>query len=72
MDADVDAVDLLAFGPHPDDIEIGIGGLVAAKVIGNRHGYGSENLAPYDLALAVIGVGMLWVGWFGFVWVCAI
>lgn len=25
----VDAVDLLAIGPHPDDIEIGIGGVVA-------------------------------------------
>jgi Amt family ammonium transporter len=32
----------------------------------NRHGYGSENLAPFDLSLAVIGTGMLWVGWFGF------
>jgi ammonium transporter, Amt family len=47
-------------------LSAGIGGLVAAKVMGNRHGYGSENLAPYDLALAVIGTGMLWVGWFGF------
>ena len=26
----------------------------------------SENLAPYDLSLAVIGTGLLWVGWFGF------
>jgi bacillithiol biosynthesis deacetylase BshB1 len=35
MDAvtqEVQPVDLLAFGPHPDDIEIGIGGLVAAHV----------------------------------------
>src|SRR6201988_1442223 len=47
-------------------LSAGIGGFVAAKVMGNRHGYGSENLAPYDLALAVIGTGMLWVGWFGF------
>ena len=47
-------------------LSAGIGGLVAAKVLGNRHGYGSENLSPYDLALAVIGTGMLWVGWFGF------
>ena len=31
-----------------------------------RRGYGSDNLAPYDLALAVIGTGLLWVGWFGF------
>lgn len=47
-------------------LSAGIGGLVAAKVLGNRHGYGNENLAPYDLSLAVIGTGMLWVGWFGF------
>ena len=47
-------------------LSAGIGGLVAAKMLGNRHGYGSENLAPYDLSLAIIGTGMLWVGWFGF------
>ena len=47
-------------------LSAGIGGLVAATVIGRRHGYGSENLAPFDLSLAVIGTGMLWVGWFGF------
>ena len=47
-------------------LSAGVGGLVAAKVIGNRHGYGSDNLAPFDLSLAVIGTGMLWVGWFGF------
>ena len=47
-------------------LSAGVGGLVAAKVIGKRHGYGTENLAPFDLSLAVIGTGMLWVGWFGF------
>jgi ammonium transporter, Amt family len=47
-------------------LSAGIGGLVAAKVIGRRHGYGAENLAPFDLSLAVIGTGLLWVGWFGF------
>src|SRR3954464_15762624 len=47
-------------------LSAGIGGLVAAKVIGRRYGYGAENLAPYDLSLAVIGTGLLWVGWFGF------
>jgi Amt family ammonium transporter len=47
-------------------LSAGVGGLVAAKVIGRRHGYGTENLAPFDLSLAVIGTGMLWVGWFGF------
>jgi ammonium transporter, Amt family len=47
-------------------LSAGISGLVAAKVIGQRHGYGSENLSPFDLSLAVIGTGLLWVGWFGF------
>lgn len=47
-------------------LNCGIAGLVAAYVLGARRGYGSENLAPHDLALAVIGVGLLWVGWFGF------
>jgi Amt family ammonium transporter len=47
-------------------LNAGVAGLVAATVIGKRRGYGSENLAPHDLTLAVIGVGLLWVGWFGF------
>src|SRR5262245_4139451 len=47
-------------------LNAGIAGLVAAYVIGQRHGYGSENFSPYDLSLAVIGTGLLWVGWFGF------
>ena len=47
-------------------LNAGIAGLVAAYVLGARRGYGSENLAPYDLTLAVIGTGLLWVGWFGF------
>jgi ammonium transporter, Amt family len=47
-------------------INAGVAGLVAALVIRTRHGYGSENLSPHDLSLAVIGTGLLWVGWFGF------
>ncbi len=47
-------------------INAGIGGLVAAVMIGQRFGYGRENMAPFDLSLAVIGTGLLWVGWFGF------
>jgi Amt family ammonium transporter len=47
-------------------LNAGIAGLVAALVLGKRRGYGAENLAPYDLTLAVIGTGLLWVGWFGF------
>jgi Amt family ammonium transporter len=47
-------------------LNAGVAGLVAAYVLGTRRGYGSENMAPYDLTLAVIGTGLLWVGWFGF------
>ncbi len=47
-------------------INAGIAGLVAAYVLGKRVGYGSENMAPFNLALAVIGAALLWVGWFGF------
>jgi Amt family ammonium transporter len=47
-------------------VNAGVAGLVAAYVVGSRRGYGSENLSPHDLTLAVIGTGLLWVGWFGF------
>ena len=47
-------------------LNAGIAGLVAAIVVGKRRGYGSENLSPHDLSLAVIGTGLLWVGWMGF------
>jgi Amt family ammonium transporter len=47
-------------------LNAGIAGLVACYLLGTRRGYGTDNLAPYDLSLAVIGTGLLWVGWFGF------
>jgi Amt family ammonium transporter len=47
-------------------INAGVAGLVAAIVLGKRVGYGQDNMAPYNLAFAVIGASLLWVGWFGF------
>ncbi|MBB4199952.1 ammonia channel protein [Rhodoblastus sphagnicola] len=47
-------------------INAGVAGLVAALMVGKRMGYGKENLSPYDLSMAVVGLGLLWVGWFGF------
>ena len=47
-------------------INAGIAGLVCCLVLGKRVGYGTDNMAPYNLSLAVIGASLLWVGWFGF------
>jgi Amt family ammonium transporter len=47
-------------------INAGVAGLVAAIVLGKRQGYGTENMAPHNLTLSVIGASLLWVGWFGF------
>jgi len=47
-------------------VNAGIAGLVACIVIGKRTGYGTENMAPHNLTLSLIGASLLWVGWFGF------
>lgn len=47
-------------------ITAGVGALVAAMYIKNRHGYGSASMIPHNLTMTVSGAGMLWVGWFGF------
>ena len=47
-------------------INAGIAGLVACIILGRRKGYGTANLAPYNLTYSLIGASLLWVGWFGF------
>ena len=47
-------------------INAGIAGLVACLVLGRRSGYGEENMAPHNPLFSVIGVSLLWIGWFGF------
>ncbi|MGN6766187.1 MAG: ammonium transporter, partial [Rhizobiaceae bacterium] len=47
-------------------INAGVAGLMCALVMGKREGYGTVNMAPYNLVYSVIGASLLWVGWFGF------
>ncbi len=47
-------------------IAAGASGLVAAMVIGPRHGFGTQPMVPHNLLITVLGAGLLWAGWFGF------
>lgn len=47
-------------------ITAGVAALVAAIVIGKRHGFPQTAMPPHNLTMTVAGAGMLWVGWFGF------
>jgi ammonium transporter, Amt family len=47
-------------------ISSGISALVCAMVLGTRHGYGTEYMAPHNLPMTMLGTGLLWFGWFGF------
>ena len=47
-------------------ISSGLSALVCALVLGARHGYGSDYLAPHNLPMTLLGTGLLWFGWFGF------
>jgi ammonium transporter, Amt family len=47
-------------------ISSGVSALVCAIVVGKRHGFPTEYMAPHNLPLVVTGAALLWVGWFGF------
>lgn len=47
-------------------ITAGVAALVAAMVMGKRHGFPHTAMPPHNLTMTVAGAGMLWVGWFGF------
>ncbi|HEU5012699.1 MAG TPA: ammonia channel protein, partial [Roseiflexaceae bacterium] len=43
-----------------------VSALVCAMVLGKRHGFGSEPMAPHNATMNIIGTALLWFGWFGF------
>lgn len=47
-------------------ISAGISGLVAAIMLGARRGHPKMAMSPNNLVMTMMGVGLLWVGWFGF------
>lgn len=59
-----DAIDLA--GGTVIHIAAGTAGLVCALMLGQRRGYPQTAMHPNNLVLALLGAGLLWVGWFGF------
>ena len=47
-------------------VNAGAAALVAALMVGRRHGFPEHAMPPHNMTLVVTGAGMLWVGWFGF------
>lgn len=47
-------------------ISSGIAALACALMLGRRKHLGSEEMAPHNLTMTIIGTALLWFGWFGF------
>ncbi len=48
------------------EINSGFSTLAVVLVLGNRRGWPSERMAPHSVPFSLLGVGILWFGWFGF------
>ncbi|MBW4519952.1 MAG: ammonium transporter [Scytolyngbya sp. HA4215-MV1] len=47
-------------------ISSGVSALVAAWMIGPRRTYPEQPAAPHNVPYVLLGIGLLWFGWFGF------
>jgi len=47
-------------------ISAGLSALAAAIIIGKRIGFKSDNMAPHNVPMTILGGILLWFGWFGF------
>jgi ammonium transporter, Amt family len=47
-------------------ISSGVSAMVAAWVLGPRRTYKTQPSAPHNVPFVMLGIGMLWLGWFGF------
>ncbi len=47
-------------------ISSGVSALVLCMMLGKRQGHGAEEMRPHNVPMVLIGVALLWFGWFGF------
>lgn len=47
-------------------VNAGFAALAGALVLGARRGYGESSMRPHNLPFCLLGVGLLWFGWYGF------
>jgi len=47
-------------------ITSGVSALALLVFLGKRKGYGLDAIKPHNLTFTLLGVGLLWFGWFGF------
>ncbi len=47
-------------------ISSGVSAVVAALVIGPRRSFANQPYAPHNVPYVLLGIGLLWFGWFGF------
>lgn len=47
-------------------LSCGVSALVVALYVGKRRGFPRSQMPPHSLPLTLVGIGLLWFGWFGF------